>query len=291
MKRFDLLTRELLRLKAQLPTTPFLVGGGMGLYLRSVYFDSDRSPRYSRAVPTRSTQDIDMMLSGEVIADDTHMREIRDALQTLGYEVRTPNFQFVQRMADSDREVEVDLLTAPPHAEDETHVKISGFRVRPVQSKGIHAYLTKEARSIDRGAVRVDVSRAAEYHGVSLSDPSIYIPSSFNYLILKLHAFHDRKDHDDEKSDEGRHHALYIFTTVTDMSAADWENAKEHFEAECTESYIQKAIAIQQQYFSKPTALGILRIQENQTFRQFKSEFEAYLPDVINDLNDLFTGC
>jgi len=32
---FDVLTRELLRLKAHLPDTPFLIGGGMGLYLRS----------------------------------------------------------------------------------------------------------------------------------------------------------------------------------------------------------------------------------------------------------------
>lgn len=291
MNKFDLLTRELLRLKAQLKTTPFLVSGGMGLYLRSVYLDSDRSPRYPRRVPTRSTQDIDVMLSAEVIADDMHMRRVRDALQALEYDVKTPNFQFVRRIKGSSHMVEIDLLTAPPRAEDEVDVKISNVRVRPRQTKGIHAYLTEEATEIDRGAVSIDVSQAAERHEIILEDPTIYIPSSFNYLILKLHAFHDRKNSDDDKSDLGRHHALDIFTTVTDMSAADWETAKEHFAAECSEPYLKQAIAIQQRDFSTSTALGILRIQENQTYRQFKNEFDTYLPDVIDDLNELFSGC
>jgi hypothetical protein len=62
MDTFDLLTRELLQLKARLPDTSLLIEGGMGIYLRSEYHESDRPPRYLRPVPTRSTKDLDVIL-------------------------------------------------------------------------------------------------------------------------------------------------------------------------------------------------------------------------------------
>lgn len=289
METFDLLTRELLHLKARLPDTPFLIGGGMGIYLRSQYHDSDRSPRYPRPVPTRSTKDLDVILSAEVIADASHMDQIRDALDELGYEATAEYFQFARDIGESGRDVEIDLLTAPPSDEQADAVKRSGFRARPHESENIHGRVAEEAQSIDRGAIAVDLSAAADRHGFDLEEPTIYIPSSFNYLILKLHAFSDRKD--DADADHGRHHAMDIFTTVTDMSRSDWENAEQHFEEECEEPYLQDAIDIQQQHFAEESDLGILRIRENEVYRRHEAEFDEYLPDVISDLNDLFSGC
>lgn len=289
MNTFDLLTRELLQLKARLPDTPFLIGGGMGLYLRSVYHESDRSPRYPRPAPTRSTQDIDVILSAEVITDANQMDQIRDALDDLGYEATTQYFQFARTINDSDHEVEVDLLSAPPRPEHEEKVKQSGIRVRPTASEGIHGRVADEARSIDRNPIAIDLSTSAKEFDISADNPTVFIPSSFNYLILKLHAFSDRKD--DKESDYGRHHAMDIFTTVTGMSETDWDAAEQHFDAECEEPYLQKAIDIQQRHFSDESKLGVIRIQENRTYQRHKKEFDKYLPAVIEDLNELFSGC
>lgn len=289
MNTHDLLTRELLELKARLPETPFFIGGGMGLYLRSAYHDSPRSPRYPKAPPTRSTKDLDVILSADLIADSRQMDAIREALDDLGYDVKTPNFQFKKEVDASGREVEVDLLTAPPREEQAEQVKESGIRARPRGSPDIHGRVAEEARSIDRDAIPIDLSDPADAHGIGLKDPTIHIPSSFNYLILKLHAFSDRKD--DEDADLGRHHAMDIFTTVTDMSETDWATAEQHFDEECEEPYLQQAIDIQQRHFSSERDLGILRMQENQTYRRHDDEFDDYLPDVIDDLNELFSGC
>jgi hypothetical protein len=32
-------------------------------------------------------------------------------------------------------------------------------------------------------------------------------------------------------------------------------------------------------------------MQENQTYRRHDDAFDDYLPDVIDDLNELFSGC
>ncbi len=288
MDTFDRLTRELLRLKAQLPDTPFLIGGGMGLYLRSEYHDSGRSPRYSRPVPTRSTKDLDVILSAEVITDASRMDRIRDALDNLGYEATTEYFQFARELGESGREVEIDLLTAPPAEGQGDAVKQRGIRARPRESEDIHGRVAEEAQSIDRNAIPVDLSSAADLHGVDLEDPTIYIPSSFNYLILKLHAFSDRKD--DANADHGRHHAMDIFTTVTDMSKSDWQDAEQHFNEECDETYLKEAIDIQQRHFAEEDDLGILRIQENEVYQRYEAEFDEYLPEIVDDLNDLFSG-
>ena len=148
MDTFDLLTRELLHLKARLPDTPFLIGGGMGLYLRSEYHESERSPRYRRPVPTRSTKDLDVILSAEVIADADQMDKIREALADLGYEATTPHFQFARELGDSGREVEIDLLAAPPRIDQEEQVKQSGIRARPHESEGIHGRVAEEALAV-----------------------------------------------------------------------------------------------------------------------------------------------
>ena len=216
------------------------------------------------------------------------MDAIREALDDLGYDVKTPNFQFKKTVDASGRELEIDLLTAPPREEHAEQVKQSGIRARPRDSPEIHGRIAEEAQSIDRDAIPIDLSDPATAHDVDLPDPTIYIPSSFNYLILKLHAFADRKD--DEGSDLGRHHAMDIFTTVTDMSEADWESAQQHFDEERDEPYLQEAIAIQRRHFSNEHNLGILRIRENQTYRRHNQEFDDYLPDVTDDLNDLFSG-
>jgi hypothetical protein len=205
-----------------------------------------------------------------------------------GYEATAEYFQFAREIGESGREVEIDLLTAPPADEHADAVKQSAFRTRPCESEGIHGRVAEEAQSIDRNAIPVDLSSTADRHGVDFEDPIIYIPSRFNYLILKLHAFSDRKD--DANADHGHHHAMDIFTTVTDMSKSDWQDAEQHFNEECDETYLKEAIDIQRRHFGNGDDLGILRIQENEADQRYEAEFDKHLPEIVEDLNDLFSG-
>jgi hypothetical protein len=75
------------------------------------------------------------------------------------------------------------------------------------------------------------------------------------------------------------------------MSRSDWQVAENHFDEECEEAYLREAIAIQQEFFANPSDLGAQRIRENKIFQRHEAEFEEYLPNVIKDLNDLFSGC
>lgn len=115
---------------------------------------------------------------------------------------------------------------------------------------------------------------------------NIFIPSGFNYIILKLHAYRDRVE--DESVDLGRHHKYDIFGVIKDMDRSDWKNAAAHFEAEKESDYINSSIDIINEFFSTPKSLGIIRLQENQLFIKYSLEFPAYLPEFIYDLKSLF---
>ena len=48
---------------------PLLIGGGLSLYIRTVYIHKKRSPRYPKKVFQRSTKDIDVFLTSDIIID------------------------------------------------------------------------------------------------------------------------------------------------------------------------------------------------------------------------------
>ncbi len=289
MNNFDVLTHELLLLKAQLGDMPLIVGGGMGIYLRARYHAGSRQPRYPQAPPARSTKDLDFFLSADIIVNAARMNHLRDVLGQAGYTPKTEFFQFEKSVAvaNDQRRVVVDLLAAPPRREDEHLVKRGGIRLRPIDSEKIHAYRTNEAQSIERGAVLIYLSTAAETFHIGLEDASILLPSAFNYLILKLHAFDDRKH--DEQEDYGRHHAMDIFTIVTGMGEVDWKNARNHYADEHDQSYIKRTIAIRRDNFATRTSLGTLRLREHPSYQRDEEEFETYLPEVLKDLEELFS--
>jgi hypothetical protein len=152
--------------------------------------------------------------------------------------------------------------------------------------KKIHAFRTEEAASIERGAIELDLSAQAQKLGRNPERATVRIPSSFNYLILKLHAFRDRMD--DDAVDYGRHHALDVFTTVTDMSKEDWANAQEHFADEAGAAHVKEAAAIRRTHFADRNGKGVLRLRENQAYRTNRETYDGYLDDFIRDLDELF---
>ncbi len=151
---------------------------------------------------------------------------------------------------------------------------------------GIHAYLTIEAAGIDIGKEAIDVQALSS--SLVLKNQVLFLPSAYNYLILKLHAFEDRKNREDVKSDFGRHHAFDVFATVARMGEHDWNNAKEHQEVHGQQEYLRKTTDIRRNNFSKRSDLGLIRLRESESYRRNREVYDSYLEDFIRDLADLF---
>lgn len=121
---FDLLTQALLELFNALHMRGVhpVLGGGMSLYLRDTNPPYARSPRYPERPESRSTSDLDLLLTPEIIASAEHMHTLRDVLQQLGYtRAIAQYFQFAR--GDGPAATRVDLLAARPT--DEATVKIN----------------------------------------------------------------------------------------------------------------------------------------------------------------------
>lgn len=286
---FNLLLEELISLNMKLRKNgiSIILGGGMGLFLRESFLVGERSPRYPIRPGSRSTDDLDMLLTADLIANAEKMNALRDVLKAAEYKPTVNFFQFERQIKNQpfSGSAKVDLLAAPPKSVDD--VKIKRPRIRPRGSEKIHGYLTDEAAGIGIEAISIDLSNHTT--NTADEDAQVCIPSSFNYLILKLHAFYDRKDRSDPGSDEGRHHAFDIFRIITDMRPKDWETAVRHIEQDGDAEYVQNAAKIQRNHFADDTSEGVIRLMENEGYQRHRDEFDGYISDFLDDLEALFT--
>jgi hypothetical protein len=284
----DILLQTIVELKELLDKyeIPLIIGGGMGIYLRRLCLIEDRQTKYDKIVDLRTTSDVDIFLSADLIINSKKILFIRDAIGDLGYNPVVKYFQFSKEKEYNGikKEVKIDLLACPPSIENLNKVKIKECRIRPKDISNIHAYLTEEAKGLAKGLIMINLKEL--FPGRKIKSNNLFVPSRFNYIILKLNAFNDRKD--DIKSDYGRHHAYDIFACVTDMTEEDWRNAKEHFANDKNESYMTKTIEIQKNLFSTDENLGIIRIKENVSYKNNIKHFDKYIPEFINDLKELF---
>src|SRR5207302_1178076 len=101
------------------------------------------------------------------------------------------------------------------------HIKMP--RVRPKGSVEFHAHAVEEAIAIEDEPIAIEV--AGKLSTGHAHTAVAYIPEAFPYLMMKLHAFDDRKD--DADKDLGRHHALDLYTIVGMMTEQEYERAKE----------------------------------------------------------------
>lgn len=284
----EIMIEFLLELKTELDkvNVPFILGGGMGLYLRRQYGANSQQPRYPFPLEMRATQDLDVFLTSEVIVAADKMEALKATLEKLKYKPSddAKYFQFLKKVVigGSEQNLKIDFLAAPPREADLKKVKIKPPRIRSRDVEGLHAFLTDEAAGIDFDSCSITLVKDGVSHIVS-------IPSAFNYLVLKLYAFNDRKDREDPKSDRGRHHAFDIFTTVCSMGEQDWDTAKRHYDRDKDATYLKKAIGICNADFSSPTSAGVLRLRENDGYRKWAGAYEPYLGTFLEDLRELFT--
>jgi len=140
-------------------------------------------------------------------------------------------------------------------------------RVRPKGDIQFHAHAVEEAILLEDRPIVVELtgtrSTGEPYAG------KVEVPEAFPYLMMKLHAFSDRKE--DADKDLGRHHALDAYTIVGMMTEPEYERAKRIGAEQSEDAHVQRVRAIVRDDFAAETGLGILRMREH---RLFMPEFQ-----------------
>jgi hypothetical protein len=267
----DPLTTSLLDLLYELreQDIPLIVGGGFGLFLKRQHVTQSGMRTLIDAVPdVRSTNDIDLFCRAEVIADLNRARTLAAVLARLGYQpVEQAKYLQWRRgvtIAGVVQEIKIDLLVGPiDEVQQRLHVKHP--RVRPKGGVKLHAYCAPEAVEVEVDPIVVNIAgrrACGDFHA-----GMVFVPQAFPYLMMKLHAFDDRKD--DARKDVGRHHALDLYSIVGLMTEAEYERAvdlardyrRRH------NPHVDRAWQIVLESFSRPSALGLLRLREHPLYR------------------------
>jgi len=118
----------------------------------------------------RSTGDIDVFLTTEVITDKNNMAAIRQALDELGYSP-VPGAEFYQfyrevTIGGAPRNLKFDFLAAPVPGEQAKTVKADVRRIRPrgATETPMHAHKTPEAVTIEEHLLSLDIGEADKPH-------------------------------------------------------------------------------------------------------------------------------
>lgn len=254
----DLLGAELQELATKLAPhdVPVIIGGGYGLLLRQQHVEASGEPTL-RAIPeARSTNDLDVFLTVELVADAEKMAALRDVLKELDYKAveGAEHYQFARDVAyrGETRQVKVDLLAPPPRDPAVLgQVKVDSRRVRPRATKNIHAHTTPEALTIGEHVLTLGEEAPVE----------VLVPHPFSFLLLKLFAYRDRQG--DEAKAFGRYHAFDLYRIVAMMTEVDFAEAEGLRDRYLEDDIVREARAIAAELFHGPEAQGALALLEH----------------------------
>jgi hypothetical protein len=183
-------------------------------------------------------------------------------------------------VAGVSQEVKIDVLVGPlGEHRKKLHVKMP--RVRPKGSIEFHAHTVEEAIHLEDEPIAVQVTGNRSAGGPYSA--TAQVPQAFPYLMMKLHAFDDRKDDADKKL--GQHHALDLYTIVGMMTEREYERAKELGAAHAADGHVRRSRAIVRGHFARTTALGLLRLRDHDLFRE-----EFLLETFMSVLAEVFSG-
>lgn len=250
---------RLLALELQKDQIKLILGGGYGLVLKTEYIrQTNAVTRFEEIPQARSTNDLDLFLSAEIITSAEKIEKIRDALEKLKFEPVAPFFQFhlpvtVEGLQQS---VKIDLLAAPPETDEQRRlVKINKPRIRPKNAKNIHGYLTEEALTIEDNLLPINISDEGD------AALEIYLPHPFSYLVMKLFALRDRLE--DEEKDFGAYHAFDIYRIIAMMTEKEWNEAINLRENYRNAPKIIEAAEIVGELFVNVESMGVLRVRQH----------------------------
>ncbi len=172
-----------------------VIGGGYGLLLKAKHIQRSGARTRLEQIPiARSTGDIDVFLTTEVIIDNNNMAAIREALDELGYSP-VPGAEYYQffrevTIGGVKRNLKFDFLAAPVLGEQAKKVRADVRRIRPRGAQApMHAHTTPEALTVEEHLLAVDIGEADKHIEVLLPHP-------FSYVLLKLFALRDQIDNE-----------------------------------------------------------------------------------------------
>jgi hypothetical protein len=281
----DPMQRDLVALARYLAAhnIPLTIGGGYGLYLRDDYLRRTQPrTRFERVPASRSTSDIDIVLTADLIADSEKTAIIREALDAIGYVPveGAEYYQFVRR-EDAERGyregMKFDLLAQVPP--DLSRMKVDDRRIRPHGFKKLHAHTTREALTISEYPLIVEISDEA-------GTVQVRVPHPYSQMVLKLFALRDRLY--DETKQFGKHHAYDIYRCLAMMTYEEWDQAREIRERYEIDPTMREAKQIALELLGIKSALGVLRLREHA--RDVGEPLsDEDIDTILADLADLFS--
>ena len=268
MEQLELLGASLLELLVELEGTgvALIVGGGYGLFLKRNQASANDQRRLIEDIQqVRSTNDLDLFLGTELLADSGQARHLAEALCRLGFVVvETAKFyQFRKTFTEANQDftVKIDLLTGPPSsAIDPNNLRIEDSRRIKPRDKTIslHARRTDEAVAIDEALVPV-VIQGSRFSGEN-AQGQVFLPNALSYLLMKLHAFSDKELCGESKN--ASKHAADVYQVLAVTDEEEWETAKNLQKKFSASAAVKNAHRIVQQQFIKPDQMGIIRLRE-----------------------------
>jgi hypothetical protein len=246
---------------------PLILAGGSGLLLRREWLEVSDTPSLITNIPSaRATDDFDVILRLEVLADSDKRTGFRQVLDALGYVVvkGAEKYQFSKpgTATDGGRDVKVDLLARAPEAND-PNLRADQRRVRPHQSGSpIHAHVTPEAIAVedDLLTLRLEGRRS----NGEIAAGSVLLPHPYAFLMMKLFAFRD--EHQGQKGPKreayARKHAGDLFTITAMMTTVE-NDSLPIFQGRYRQTSIARETAdIVQTFFDNTASLGVARVRE-----------------------------
>ncbi|TVP55376.1 MAG: hypothetical protein EA351_10875 [Gemmatimonadales bacterium] len=256
----DILRTELGRLATTLEPhgLPLIIGGGYGLLLRQEHLELSEIQTVRGIPEARSTNDLDIFLSVEILTDARKMDALRDVLHASGYlSVKgAEHYQFQKHVVyrGSQQRVKLDLLAPPPREPELLEkVKVDVRRIRNREAKGIHAHSAPEAFSIGEGVMVLELEGEGEFR--------VLIPHPYSFLLLKLYAYRDRRD--DPAKEFGRYHAFDLYRIVAMMTEEEYETAEGFRDRFAGDEIVEEARRIVAELFADIDSRGALAILEH----------------------------
>jgi hypothetical protein len=260
-----------------------VIGGGYGLLLKANHIERTGARTRLEQIPiARSTGDIDLFLTTEVIVDKNKMAAIRKALDELGYSPvpGAEYYQFFREVviAGVPRNLKFDFLAAPVTGKQAEKVRADDRRIRPREKTEtpMHAHTTPEAMTIEEHLISVNIGEPDQ-------PLEVFLPHSFSYTLLKLFALRDQIENEAKKF--GRHHAFDIYTTWAMMTEEEFVKAEDLRRQYADVGVMPEGIAIAGELFADENAKGMIRLKEHARIERV----ELVEPgEFIKDIRTLF---
>jgi len=222
-----------------------VICGGLGIYL------CFRNSQGAARSMIRATNDIDLMITKEMVLEHSRRNAIAEIItQELEYVVREDSRHF---RFEKPPNQQLDILAQPMN-----EFEMRENRVKFVKSK-LHGHLTEEARFIDEDLRTIILPTDKTDDNIE-----VQLPSPANLLILKLCAFEDRDNNNEQERSQA--HAYDIYITAMLANLEDYREGQRFLARHKDWNIIQRVASIVNDKFHSVDQPGWQRVLEASNF-------------------------